>query len=440
MSDLVQLTGVVRTFHRGIEEIRAIDDVTLTIPRGEYLSVVGPSGSGKTTLLNMIGCVDKPTEGTVVLHGAEVENLSERALAAIRSTSIGFVFQHFFLIPTLSAADNVMLPARFNRQRRMSGLNEKARELLDMVGMGHRADHLPDELSGGEMQRVALARALINDPLMLLADEPTGNLDSVNAEEVIKLFEQLNSDGLTILVVTHNEELASGAHSTIHLHDGRIAYEKREPVSAPTARPSLEVLPGGEDVPEYVSGGTKRKWGSLPLALLAFVAGSLMVVSAFLNWITSTTGYRFTSLYVYSVSTYGGNFLVRTYHGRPSVIFTGFWPIAAGALTVVASVFILLRSRRAAWLVLISGALVGILSVINIVVIYAVLQPRDLAAGTYSLAHPGAGIWLCLGSALAATGIGLLALRSMRDEIAVDKAASGLAAQADTQDIKQAPA
>lgn len=232
MNNIVEFENVVKIYQRGTEKIHAVNGITLSIAEKEFVSIVGPSGSGKSTLLHLIGCVDKPTQGVVKIAGIETSTLKEKELAKIRSTTIGFVFQQFFLLPTLTALENVILPALFSRNGKMrakvftsftnaKGLWQRAKELLNLVGLEDRADHLPSQLSGGEMQRVAIARALINDPKILLADEPTGNLDSKNAEAVFEIFQQLHQQGLTIIVVTHNEELAKTSHQ-FRLKDGRI--------------------------------------------------------------------------------------------------------------------------------------------------------------------------------------------------------------------------
>jgi putative ABC transport system ATP-binding protein len=216
---IIELKDVTKIYKRGEEVIHASDGINLSINRGEFLSIVGPSGSGKTTLLNIIGCVDRPTSGRVIINGQEVTKLKEIDLVNIRRKTIGFVFQQFFLIPTLTALENVEIPGLFaNNKQRV----RKAEELLNLVGLGKRKNHFPNHLSGGEMQRVAIARALINSPQILLADEPTGNLDSKTAQEIFKLFSELNKDGLTIIVVTHNIELAKMTQRIVLLQDGKI--------------------------------------------------------------------------------------------------------------------------------------------------------------------------------------------------------------------------
>jgi len=216
---LVAADAVARTYRRGAEEVRALECVSFKIQRGEFVAIVGPSGSGKTTLLNLIGCMDAPTSGTLWLAGCEVQSLTERERTQLRREQIGFVFQHFGLVPTLTVEENIALPALFAHKR----AGQRAPELLEMVGLAHRRTHRPHELSGGEMQRVAIARALINEPQLLLADEPTGNLDTTSGESIIALFQQLRAEGLTVVVVTHNPALAAVAQRQLQLRDGRLA-------------------------------------------------------------------------------------------------------------------------------------------------------------------------------------------------------------------------
>lgn len=219
MSKVIDLQNVTKVYKRGREEVHALREVSLSVEAGEFLALVGPSGSGKTTLLQLIGCIDRPTSGRVVLAGEEVSALDESRLTKFRSQAIGFIFQQFYLLPTLSALENVELPRLFARDKKLDGL---ARQLLEQVGLGDRLNHSPAQLSGGEMQRVAIARALINNPKVLLADEPTGNLDSKNAEAVLQLFKDFHAQGQTILMVTHNNELAASAQRVIRLKDGQL--------------------------------------------------------------------------------------------------------------------------------------------------------------------------------------------------------------------------
>ncbi len=218
---VIELVNASKTYRRGSELITAVRDVHMSVEPGEFIAIVGPSGSGKTTLMNIMGCVDKPDGGIVRIDGVETNSLSERELTRIRAQKIGFVFQQFFLLPTLTAEENVLLPAVFIGNGSNSG-RKHALELLGQVGLGSRAKHLPDQLSGGEMQRVAIARALINKPKILLADEPTGNLDSRNAESILRIFRDLNDTGITMVMVTHSPELASHAQRVFHIKDGTV--------------------------------------------------------------------------------------------------------------------------------------------------------------------------------------------------------------------------
>ena len=223
MSDapLVIAEALSRAYRIGEAPVHALRDVSLTVERGEYVAIVGPSGCGKSTLLNLLGAIDRPTSGRVSIAGARVEQLSDREATRFRLRTIGFVFQRFYLIGGLSAQENIELPLA------EAGMNGRAREaraheLLRYVGLDARAAHRPSQLSGGEQQRVAIARALANEPALVLADEPTGELDARTGAEVIGLFGRLNREGTTIIVVTHDEQLASAAHRMVHMRDGRI--------------------------------------------------------------------------------------------------------------------------------------------------------------------------------------------------------------------------
>ena len=215
---VIAADSLAKIYRRGREEIRALDNVSFAIARGEFVAITGPSGAGKTTLLNILGCMDTPTSGALRISGREVGKLSEREQTLLRRTEIGFVFQHFGLIPTLTVAENVALPALFARKQN----NGQVDELLERVGLANRRRHRPHELSGGEMQRVAIARALVNNPMLILADEPTGNLDSKTGESIIDLLRQLNGQGLTITVVTHNDMMAGAAQRRLVLRDGHL--------------------------------------------------------------------------------------------------------------------------------------------------------------------------------------------------------------------------
>ncbi len=213
----VAVRGVTKVYRRGIEEVRAIDDVTFDIRRGEFLAITGHSGAGKTTLLQLIGAMDTPTSGSILINGHELADMQDSKLTRLRRDEIGFVFQHFGLLPTLTVAENVALPASFGGKRKPPDV----KALLERVSLQHRMTHRPSELSGGEMQRVAIARALVNGPSLLLADEPTGNLDSGTSERIIDLLQSLNGDGLTVVVVTHNEALAAKSDRRLLLRDGK---------------------------------------------------------------------------------------------------------------------------------------------------------------------------------------------------------------------------
>jgi len=216
---IIKATGICKTYQRGREKVCALNGVDLTIEPGEFVSIVGPSGAGKTALMNILGCLDAPSCGTFAIDGVQVTGKGEAELVKIRREHIGFVFQQFFLIPTLTVGENVGLPLLFSGTRHDP---TKIETLLEKVGLSHRTDHLPGQLSGGEMQRVAIARALVNDPRILLADEPTGNLDSVTADGIYRLFEDLHRQGITVIVVTHNRELAQRAGRLITIRDGCV--------------------------------------------------------------------------------------------------------------------------------------------------------------------------------------------------------------------------
>lgn len=223
---LISAEHLSKIYRRGNEDVKALNDVSLQIERGETVAVVGPSGSGKTTLVNILGCLDNPTAGTLTVDGTTIfkdgNTLSEKKLTLIRRKLFGYVFQKFFLIPTLTVRENILLPSVFDAD--FAADDKRAAELAEMLGVAHRLNHLPAELSGGEMQRVAIARALIGKPQVLVADEPTGNLDSKRTEEIKELLLNLNKqERLTIIVVTHNLEFAKTADKILTISDGRIA-------------------------------------------------------------------------------------------------------------------------------------------------------------------------------------------------------------------------
>jgi putative ABC transport system ATP-binding protein len=222
MNAIVQAKDLVKIYRMGKVDVRALSGVSLTIPEGEFLAIMGPSGSGKSTLMHLIGCLDKPTSGTLLVGGQDVAKLSDRRLAQLRGRSIGFVFQSFNLIPRISALDNVMMPMGFVGAVPKGKRRQRAIELLELVGLGERVHHMPNELSGGELQRVAIARALANDPKLLLADEPTGNLDTKTGRTILELFRELHRRGRTIVLVTHDPNVASYAERLIHLVDGVV--------------------------------------------------------------------------------------------------------------------------------------------------------------------------------------------------------------------------
>jgi putative ABC transport system ATP-binding protein len=221
---MIVLEGVSRVYHVGEGEVHALKGVSLTIERGEHVALVGPSGSGKSTLLHIVGCLDRPTRGRYLLEGREVGALSEEERSLIRRHRIGFVFQFFHLLPRLSALANVELPMLFAGTP-LEERRERAAAALKAVGLSHRAGHRPDQLSGGECQRVAIARAVVMDPAVLLADEPTGNLDRAAAIEVMELMERMNARGLTLVVVTHDPAIAERAKRVIRMDDGELVRE-----------------------------------------------------------------------------------------------------------------------------------------------------------------------------------------------------------------------
>ena len=219
---LIELRNVSKLYHLGGEEIRALDDVSLDIESGEFISIIGPSGSGKSTLMHILGCLDSPTRGTIRLDGTMIEQATKAELAGIRNRKIGFVFQFFNLLPKLNVTQNVELPMIYSgcsgRERR-----ERAAAALEMVGLENRANHRPLQLSGGQQQRVAIARALVNQPRIIFADEPTGNLDSHTGETILGLFRKLSQSGCTIALVTHSPEIAAVTPRRIEIRDGKIA-------------------------------------------------------------------------------------------------------------------------------------------------------------------------------------------------------------------------
>ena len=228
---MIELHGIVKRYVLGEETVLALAGVDLHIGRNEYVALIGPSGSGKSTLMNLLGCLDSPSEGSYILNGRDTSSLSEDVLASVRNREIGFVFQSFHLLPRQTALQNVMQPLVY---RRMPPLERRrlAIEALTKVGLGDRLDHRPNQLSGGQRQRVAVARALVGQPSILLADEPTGNLDSRTSAEIMALFDALHAQGQTVIVVTHEPDIAAHCRRTIRVFDGRIVEDTQNPARA----------------------------------------------------------------------------------------------------------------------------------------------------------------------------------------------------------------
>jgi len=229
IKELFNLEGITKIYRRGKEEIKGVNGITLKIKKGEYISILGPSGAGKTTFLNMLGCIDSPTSGKLIFYEDngdkfDLTDMKENKLDEFRRENIGFVFADFFLIPSLTATENVELPLLFSSDKKVE--QDYSKKVLEIVGLGHRLTHKPLHLSGGEMQRVAVARSIVNRPKVLLADEPTANLDTGNSEVIFNLFEELNSKGMTVVVATHAEELALRAKRIIFLQDGKIVEDR----------------------------------------------------------------------------------------------------------------------------------------------------------------------------------------------------------------------
>ena len=226
---VIDVQAVTRTYKLGAVEVPALQGVSLAVERGEFVAIMGASGSGKSTLMNILGCLDRPTSGHYYLDGEDVSQMNKDQLAGVRSRRIGFVFQSFNLLPRMSALKNVMLPLAYDHgQRNGHGPSheERAREALERVGLGERLHHRPNELSGGQQQRVAIARALIQAPPLVLADEPTGNLDSKAGEEIMAILSRLNDEGVTVVLVTHEPNIAAHTRRVVHMHDGRIVSDE----------------------------------------------------------------------------------------------------------------------------------------------------------------------------------------------------------------------
>jgi putative ABC transport system ATP-binding protein len=224
--DVIRIEDLVRVYQMGEVEVRALDGISLTISPGEFVAVMGPSGSGKSTFMNIVGCLDRPTSGRYFLDGVDVSGLNRDERAEIRNGKIGFVFQSFNLLARTSALDNVELPLIYSSDgHRAEHRREKAMQCLEIVGLANRHDHHPSQLSGGQQQRVAIARALINDPKLILADEPTGNLDTKTSEEVIGVFQKLNDEGKTVVLITHEADIAQHARRVVAFRDGRLVED-----------------------------------------------------------------------------------------------------------------------------------------------------------------------------------------------------------------------
>ena len=224
---MIETKNLTKEYEVGSQKVKALDGINLNVDKGEFISIMGPSGSGKTTLMNIIGCLDSPSNGSYTLNNKSVSDLSENELAKIRNKEIGFVFQSFHLLARNSALENVMLPLKYAGSDKKTAL-AKSKESLDRVGLSDRYDHSPSELSGGQQQRVAIARALVNQPSILFADEPTGNLDSKTGDDVMNIFKQLNSNGQTIILITHEDSIAKQSNRIITIMDGLIKSDIRE--------------------------------------------------------------------------------------------------------------------------------------------------------------------------------------------------------------------
>jgi ABC-type lipoprotein export system ATPase subunit len=241
---ILEARGLSKVYRRGASEVRAVDGIDLDVEAGEFMAIMGRSGSGKTTLLDLLGCLLRPTDGQLAIDGRSVIGASDGELATIRRERIGFVFQEFNLIPTLTATENVLLPLRYGPRR--PDAKARASELLELVGLAERAGHRPTELSGGEQQRVAIARALVNEPAVILADEPTGELDSTTSERLMTTLRQLNADrGVTIIIVTHDAGVAGSTDRVVRLTDGRVVADERRDTRAFTRALTSEPATNG---------------------------------------------------------------------------------------------------------------------------------------------------------------------------------------------------
>jgi putative ABC transport system ATP-binding protein len=240
---IIETIDLKKTYGEGDAEVLALNGINLQVRQGEFLAIMGPSGSGKSTLMNILACMDRPSEGHYILAGEDVSAYDRDELAQIRSKQLGFVFQSFNLLPRASALENVMLPLMYRRENHIppGGRKQLAFEALENVGLGERVEHMPNQLSGGQQQRVAIARALINDPLLVLADEPTGNLDTKSSEEILDIFHALHERGRTIIIVTHESDIAAHAKRIIHIRDGLVFSDELTPTRAGSSKTPASV-------------------------------------------------------------------------------------------------------------------------------------------------------------------------------------------------------
>ena len=249
---MLELRNICKTYLQGRMEVPVLKDISLSVEEGEYLAIMGPSGSGKTTLMNIIGCLDAPTSGAYLLEGEDIAGLGDSKMSDVRLHSIGFVFQSFYLLSRQSAQDNVALPLLYAGVRRRER-QEMARQALERVGLGDRTSFKPTQLSGGQCQRVAIARAIVNSPKILLADEPTGALDTKSGEQIMEIFQRLNKEGVTIVMITHEPEIAAHAKRTLHIRDGRLVDAQGKPLT--DSPPEGDVSEGsfGSPIPTEVT-------------------------------------------------------------------------------------------------------------------------------------------------------------------------------------------
>lgn len=236
--EIIRIQDLVKTYRMGDVDVHALNGVDLTIEKGSYVAIMGASGSGKSTMLNILGCLDRPTSGRYYLGGEDVSSMDDDALSAFRGRQLGFVFQSYNLIQQLTVIENIFVPL-FYQSKDLSDCYDHCRDLAELVGLNERLDHRPKQLSGGQQQRVAIARSLVNDPLLILADEPTGNLDSKTGIEILDLFDRLNAQGKTLVLVTHGDEVAERAQRVVRMRDGKIESDekKREPVKVDDKSP-----------------------------------------------------------------------------------------------------------------------------------------------------------------------------------------------------------